>query len=117
MPRVLLTWELGAGQGHAAQIEPLAHGLAQRGYDVHVALRDLSRAHGVLRLGQIHLLQAPTQTRTRTAEIAKPRTFAQILHNCGYSSPTRLAAVFDAWRNVYDTLQPDMLIFDYSPTA
>ncbi len=117
MATVLLTWELGGGLGHLVRLQPLAKGLCDRGHRVFVALRDLSRAEQVFGGVQVSYLQAPFKTRKANHRIDPPRTFAHILHNIGFGELNELRAMAEAWRNLYQCIRPDLIIFDHSPTA
>ncbi|HUT09615.1 MAG TPA: hypothetical protein VMY42_03900 [Thermoguttaceae bacterium] len=81
------------------------------------ALRDLSRADRVFANIGVSYLQAPIRTRKSTDGIHPPRTFAHILHNMGFADFDELRSMTEAWRNLYDCVRPDLLIFDHSPTA
>jgi UDP:flavonoid glycosyltransferase YjiC (YdhE family) len=65
MATILLTWELGGGMGHLANLAPLARGLAERGHRVTAALSDLSRAHRAFAGVPVAFFQAPHRLRTR----------------------------------------------------
>lgn len=117
MPKVLLTWELGGGLGHLMNLLPLARGLSKAGHQVSVALRDLSRAGMVFSGIPLAYFQAPVKTRAATNRINPPRTFPHILHNIGFRNFDELRVMTEAWRNLYEHVQPDLIIFDHSPTA
>jgi hypothetical protein len=117
MSTILLTWELGGGLGHLANLAPLARRLAERGHRVVVALRDLSRAWQVFGEIDVFCLQSPVKTRNDGERIEPPRTFAHILHNVGFGDFNELWSMTAAWRNLYDYVRPDAIIFDHSPTA
>lgn len=117
MARVLLTWELGEGLGHLSALLPVVEGLCRRGHLVFAALKDLPRAAGVFRAADVTYLQAPIKIRPAKNRISPSRTFAQILHNVGFGDPEELRVMAEAWRNLYDSVQPDLIVFDHSPTA
>ena len=117
MATVLLTWELGLGLGHLTTLLPLAKGLCRGGHRVFAALRDLSRADKVFAGLELSYLQAPTKMRGNGNHIHPPRTFPHILHNIGFGDFDELRAMTEAWRNLYDYVQPDLIVFDHSPTA
>lgn len=61
MGTALLTWELGGGWGHFANLLPFARGLTSQGHRLFVATRDVSRAEVAFRglekkRGQVQLL-------------------------------------------------------------
>jgi hypothetical protein len=117
MATILLTWELGGGLGHLLNLLPLARGLCQRGHRVFAALRDLSKAAKVFAGLDVSFLQAPHKTRKADRPIDPPRTFTHILHNSGLGDPDELRAMLAAWRNLFDLVRPDLIVFDHSPTA
>jgi len=117
MATILLTWELGGGLGHLVNLEPLAKGLSQRGHRVFAALRDLSRAKTLFAGMDVSYLQAAIKTRRDANRFDPPRTFPHILNNSGFGSASELRTLTDAWRNLYDYVRPDLIVFDHSPTA
>jgi len=44
-------------------------------------------------------------------------SYTKILHHAGYDLPERLAGLITAWQNLYQLIDPDIIILDYSPTA
>jgi UDP:flavonoid glycosyltransferase YjiC (YdhE family) len=56
---------------------------------------------------------------TATPDYAVPvtRSFADILHNVGFGSSRHLGALIDAWLTIYRAVQPEVIVFDHSPTA
>jgi len=116
MATILLAWELGGGLGHFMNLRPLAEGLLRRGHRVVAVLRDLSAARQFLVDPNVDILQAPFK-HARIRDIEPTCTFAQILHNCGFGDADELLTLAEAWRKLYDYLQPDLIIFDHSPTA
>jgi MoaA/NifB/PqqE/SkfB family radical SAM enzyme len=117
MATILLAWELGGGMGHLVNLAPLARGLRQAGHRVVAALRDLSRAEGMF--GGLGLLyfQAPVKTRPTPDAIQPQRSLPHILHNSGFGDPLELKALAEAWRNLFLSVRPDLVVFDHSPTA
>ncbi len=116
MATILLAWELGGGLGHLMNLRPLAEGLLRRGHRVVAVLRDLSAARQFLVDPAVAILQAPFK-HARIRDIEPTCTFAQILHNCGFGDADELLTLAEAWRKLYDYIQPDLIIFDHSPTA
>jgi MoaA/NifB/PqqE/SkfB family radical SAM enzyme len=103
--------------GHLVNLAPLARGLRHAGHCVAVALRDLSRAERMFEgLGLLYF-QAPVKTRPTPDAIQPQRSLPHILHNSGFGDPLELKALAEAWRNLYLSVRPDLVIFDHSPTA
>ncbi|MGA2031912.1 MAG: hypothetical protein ABSG68_06635 [Thermoguttaceae bacterium] len=117
MAKVLCAWELGGGSGHFVNLRPLVRGLAAEGHKVFVALRDLCKGPALLEGAAVSYLQSPYKSDRPRNVIEPARTFAHILHNIGFGDPAELAALVDAWRNLIDLVDPDLIVFDHSPTA
>ncbi|HUT10128.1 MAG TPA: hypothetical protein VMY42_06500 [Thermoguttaceae bacterium] len=117
MATVLVAWELGGGLGHLVPLLPLVRGLCERGHRVFAALKDLPRAGAVFDDAGVSFLQAPLRTGRVRNHIERPRTFAHILHNVGFSDSGELRTLAEAWRHLFDYVQPDLILFDHSPTA
>jgi UDP:flavonoid glycosyltransferase YjiC (YdhE family) len=116
MATILLAWELGGGLGHLMKLRPLADVLSQRGHRVVAVVRDLSSARRLLPSPEVVILQAPIKHQ-RTPEIEPTCTFAQILHNCGFGEVEELATLCEAWRRLYEYVEPDLIVFEHSPSA
>ena len=116
MATVMFTWESGAGLGHVLPMLPLAEGLARRGHRVFVALRDLAGAATVFGKAGVHFLQAPSKCSGRM--FFRPTfSLAHILANIGWGDERELFGLACAWRNLMRLVRPDLVVFDYSPTA
>lgn len=117
MANVLLTWELGAGAGHCVNLAPVARHLCEQGHRVSIALRDVCLARKVFGELDVTLLQAPFKLGRPSENIGEPRTFAHILHNTGFADDEELRSLTDAWRNLFHAVQPDLIVFEHSPSA
>jgi hypothetical protein len=114
---ILIAWELGAGLGHLMRAIPLVRRFCERGHDVSLAVRDLSRMPRSFEGLDVAYYQAPIKT-TRTGKAVRtPRTLAHILHNSGYAVYDELRGRAEAWRSLYDLVRPDLILCDHSPTA
>ena len=116
MATILLTWELGGGLGHLMNLRPLMEELPKRGHRVIAALRDLSSAHEMLGGANVEYLQAPFKHQ-KMRLIEPTCTFAQVLHNCGFSAVEELATLAGAWRTMFKCVKPDLIVCDHSPMA
>jgi hypothetical protein len=117
MATVLFTWELGGALGHVANILPLVWGLRTRGHRVYLALRDLSSARSLFEGTGAMLLQAPFKATPPRDPIMVPRSFAHILYHVGFGDVRELESLVEAWRNLYELIKPDLVVFEHSPTA
>jgi UDP:flavonoid glycosyltransferase YjiC (YdhE family) len=116
MARILFAWQLGAGLGHMLEMLPLAEGLVAQGHQVFAALRNLSRAAPIFGPSGVHLLQAPYRGQGLPVT-AHQFSYAHILANVGFGDTEELFALASAWRNLYQLIQPDLIIFNHSPVA
>ena len=115
MADVLFAWELGAGLGHIMQFAALANGLSRAGHRVFAALRELRSAAGVFN-PEVKLLPAPFRNGLRPVPRIS-RSFADILRDTTFADDRMLAGHVAAWRNLYEFVKPDLIVFDHSPTA
>jgi hypothetical protein len=116
MARVLLTWELGGALGHLMSLRPLAKSLSARGHKIFLAARDLSQVRRVFADIDLTLLQSPWNSR-RFQIIQPVITYADMLLNVGFAEIEAVAGHVDAWRAMFELVQPDLLVCDHSPTA
>jgi UDP:flavonoid glycosyltransferase YjiC (YdhE family) len=117
MARILFAWELGGGMGHIAPYLPLLNSLRKKGHQVAFALRNLEFADLTLGNSGIPYFQAPVMLDKARDEISRPHNLAQILHNVGYGDVNLLTGLAKAWQQLFAHYRPDIIVFDYSPTA
>ncbi|MEQ5837771.1 glycosyltransferase [Marinobacter sp. NFXS9] len=116
MPHILLIWELGEDLGHLARLSKLAEAFMDRGHKVTLAAKDLSRANVFFRESRARLIQSPVWLpRLKRPRLTK--TLADILAYKGYGDVEGLSALVKAWRTLLEDAKPDLVIFDYAPTA
>lgn len=116
MRRVLFAWELGANLGHLARLQPLAERFKARGHPVLVAVRETPGASMLFGPCGIPFLQAPRLTQEiRLAH--RPGCYADILLSQGCGNAVVLRDLVKAWRAVFESFRPDLVVLDHSPTA
>ncbi len=103
--------------GHVQTLRPIADALAARGHRLFAALKDVSQARGFGPQSAVRCLQAPVRLNPVRDCFQLPSTFAHILHNAGFSSTDELRPHVDAWRALFDLVEPDLVICEHSPTA
>ncbi len=116
MATYLFAWELGYGLGHLVNLRPLVAGLSARGHRVALVLRDLARARSIFAGENIFYWQAPFKHR-RTQHLGPTLNFAHILYENGFCDADELGSLGEAWRNIFRHVDPDVIVFDHSPTA
>src|SRR5690606_15930682 len=113
---ILCTWELGGELGHISNLSAVARVLETEGYRVVVALRDLSRAYPFFFDTKVTLLQAPVWL--PMMKMQRPiACLADTLLLSGYLETDPLHCLVIAWQALVKQVKPDLVIFDYSPTA
>jgi UDP:flavonoid glycosyltransferase YjiC (YdhE family) len=117
MSRILYVWELGDGYGHTNCFLPLALELRQRGHEIIFALRDLSYAQVLLGQYGFAYVQSPVWLPIAAGLPSPPLNYAEILHRFGYLDPSGLGSMVRAWRQLYQWVQPDLILADHAPTA
>jgi hypothetical protein len=117
MAHVVMCWELGGDLGHVARMRPLAEALRGRGHRVSFIVRETLAAGRLLDPAHYAWLQAPLQPNAVSPAYAPTLNFTQIMHNVGFHDHKAIVGRMHAWRNLYDALKPDLLVFDHSPTA
>jgi hypothetical protein len=117
MSTILITWELGGALGHLTPLAPIVQALSAEGHQIFAAVRDLTHIDTIFANLGVRYVQCPIKLSPASPLIETPRTFAHILHNCGYAQQAELQALADGWRNLIQFIEPDLILFDHSPTA
>lgn len=115
MSNILIVWELGGGLGHIVPIARLADLLMARGHRLSIVLKDLRQASQFFDLHSVSLFQAPYLFPSKRNQAT--RSYADILSSLGYSDSQALLSAVAGWRSIFDSVQPDMILFDSAPTA
>lgn len=116
MSRIVFCWEQGQNYGHILGFLPCALALRARGHEVVFVLRDLSRAEQILGKHGFKALQAPLWL-PRAEGLPPPVSYADILASAGYLDPSGLTGLVKAWRELFQLLDPELMIMDCAPTA
>jgi hypothetical protein len=116
MATYVFAWELGYGLGHLVNLQPLVAGLHARGHRVELVLRDLSKAQALFAGQSFGAWQAPFKQQ-RTRHLGPTLSFAHILYENGFCDAGELQTLGAAWRNIFQAVDPDVIVFDHSPTA
>lgn len=111
---ILMIWELGGAMGHLVRLMPIAQQLLAWGHRVSLALQG-SRHHSLVP-ENVCTLPIPVLPPSRQP-ISQPVSIADILHNIGVTEPDALAGQARTWRGLVETVAPDAIVLDYSPTA
>ena len=114
-PSVMMAWELGGGMGHAGRLAALTRGLHSHAR-VTLALRDLTQAQLLPSEATVVLHQAPLWL-PEARGLPEAASYAELLFRSGFLDAKRLLPVARAWRTLYASAAPDLLLVDHAPTA
>ncbi len=124
MATILISWEIGQGSGHVLPQLSLIKALCEK-HHVYFAVRAHNSASYLLEYN-CKILQAPIDSiaiedysRAKALKvIEKPiYDYLDILEINGYSNELRLTGLIASWKNLFELIQPDILLNDYSPVA
>lgn len=113
---ILCTWEMGGELGHLARLALLTKALESDGHRVVLALKDLSRCHPFFKETKAQILQAPNW-RLKLKMQRPIACQADALLLSGYIDADALFMLTKAWEAIVQLVKPDIIIFEYSPTA
>lgn len=113
---ILCTWEIGGELGHISRYSAIVKALESDGHHVVLALKDLSRAYPFFCTTNATLMQAPVWLPKVTMQ--RPiACLADTMLCMGYLEADALDCLVQAWENLINSVKPDLVIFDYAPTA
>ena len=115
MARILLAWELGGGLGHLGRLLPLSRELHRRGHELVLACQDPSTVSSLLKREDIKIIQSPQIQLQR--HIREPANYAEVLNQFGLDDPETVYSYSERWLDVYAAIQPEAILFDFSPVA
>lgn len=113
---ILCAWEIGGELGHISRFSAIVKTLELDGHHLVLVLKDLSRAYPFFSDTQAKLLQAPIWL----PKISMQRPIACLADTLlcmGYLETDPLDCLLQAWESIIELVKPDLVIFDYAPTA
>ena len=116
MQKILFCWELGEDYGYLGKILALAQEFVNEPVEFYIATKDLHAASNIDWPAKVKFIQAPIWLRSNPLAL-KASSFAEILLYKGYDSYRHLKMLTDAWSAIFNSISPDILLFDHSPTA
>lgn len=115
MAKILFVWELGGGLGHILPMRQLCEHLPS--HEIYIAVRDLQFTQQTFEGLNVKILAAPAMKHQINNPITDALCFSHMLFNCGFGEKETLHSLVKSWRDYYDLIQPDLIVFDHSPTA
>ena len=89
--------------------------LAARGHRVVAAVREPALAAPFF--PGIPFVAAPATHQPPESPVTGSSTFADLLHNNGCAGLDQLKSLVSAWRSLFDLVQPDVVVMEFSPVA
>lgn len=115
MARVLIGWELGAGQGHIVKLKDVAAELKRRGHEVVLAVQQTAAMPDGCEVWQAPLWPALLTARGRRST-ASPATFGDILVALGLAEPGVVSGLLRAWEGILRGARPDLVVAEFAPS-
>lgn len=117
MPRILIAWELGSNFGHAGEIAAVARHLTDQA-EVVVAAQNVLTIRQIAPDLPIKVMAAPfAPPRRANKDDENAGSYPDALRYCGWDDPVTLTTLIEAWRALFDLVQPDVLATQTAPTA
>lgn len=117
MARILCAWELGSDLGHLSHLRLPIEMALQLGHEVVLAARHLARVKEVLGDMPITYLQAPFKQYPMAADQSAFPSYTHLLARQCFQGVDELEAYLRAWTALFHLVQPDMVLYEHSPTA
>ena len=115
MARVVLCWELGAGNGHLTKLVECVKPLIEQGHQICLVARNLAAVKNFDIFKNIDIYQAPVLIQSTQEHQAV--NYSSVLLMCGYDNSDNLYLVLKAWRALFNTIGADFVIAEHAPTA
>lgn len=120
MSNVVLVWELGAELGHVTRLNALAHKFAGIGHQVTCVLSNPDQIHTLFAKDYsppFNILRGPGWPQRSLKLSREPANLSEVLLAVGYHNANALAKNIKGWQSVLAPLKPDVIVYDYAPTA
>lgn len=117
MASILFCSEAYAGFGHLKPYREALKRLQERGHQIQIAARDLTRAAMAFENLPFRYWQAPIPQNLPESLFVPTINFTQFLYNCGMSDPTDAAVRIAIWRNLFVATRPALVLVDHCPAA
>ncbi|MFT5504705.1 MAG: hypothetical protein ACI8XC_002422 [Gammaproteobacteria bacterium] len=119
MAKVLFTWECGGGYGHLTRYRDLITNLQLQGHEAYFVVRNLQSAIKVYPNQDLRLLSAPLPLKNKKTHhrVMQPSSYLDVLVNQCFDDQESLEARIRVWLSIFKAINPQLIIFDHSPTA
>lgn len=116
-PHIVFAWEMGANYGHATKIMGVVRALMGRAR-ISVVARDVLAMGTIAPDLDITVLAAPhIASDQRDTTSGTGQSYAGVLLQEGWQTPKALETLSKSWLDLFDLLQPDIVVCQAAPTA
>lgn len=116
MANILCIWELGGATGHLANLAPWVEEAIRRGHRVTLATPHPERCARQFAGLDIEYVTAPRPLLQRESPKSQMLSWTQVvLHALGPAD--ELATRIEHWQRLFSQLEPDLVVYEYAPTA
>ncbi|MEA5472741.1 nucleotide disphospho-sugar-binding domain-containing protein [Synechococcus sp. CCY9201] len=105
---------MGGGLGHLTRLKPFVQSALEAGHEVSLVVKELANIRAVYETMPHHVFQAPYETTPGCA--ITPISWPEMLM-VRYGRSKKLSCFLEAWYSILDLVNPDLVIYDASPTA
>lgn len=124
MPRILLCWEGGRGNGHVVRLQRIVKSLRLRGASCFVAAFNVQAAERMKEDG-VPVLQAPVErwggqkppALVRTIPSRDHCNFTIPLWELGFWRKQTISSNLQGWDKIFASVKPDAVVADFAPFA
>src|SRR5450759_1917500 len=117
MARILCVWEQGSNLGHLSNLRLPIEIALQLGHTIFLAARELHQSLTILGNMPVKYLQAPFKQNSVTTDQSAFPSYTHLMVRQCFSGADELEMYLRAWRSIFDLVQPELVLFEHSPTA
>lgn len=108
---------MGSNLGHLANLKLFIDHAVAKGHTVSLAVRELQNVATVLDPTSIQLFQAPLIRHSRIPSQSPTISFTQLIQRQVFADHHELTGLYLAWQSIFDTVAPDLVIYEHAPSA
>jgi len=117
MANILCVWELGSNLGHLTNLKLFIDSALVSGHSVTLAARELQNVRTIIDSAEVRIFQAPYLRKKQRQGLPAIISYPQLVLRQVFGSEQELEGLYLAWNSIFDTVKPDLVIYDHSPTA
>jgi len=117
MANILCVWELGSNLGHLTNLKLFIDSALVSGHRVTLAARELQNVRTIIDSAEVRIFQAPYLRKKQRQGLPPIISYPQLVLRQVFGSEQELEGLYLAWNSIFDTVKPDLVIYDHSPTA